>query len=161
MLYLSHYLKAHQAQYYDRLMAIRVEGDWEGWLKFFLRGIYEVSQAATQTSRAIVELREGHRQMIGESGIGSGGYQLIDELFRQPFTTIQIATERLGSSYNKAHRLIDRLVDLDILEEVTGRQRNRRFRYTSYLRLFDSFRSARGADAGDVQTTQSELRPAG
>jgi Fic family protein len=161
MLYLSHYLKAHQAQYYDRLMAIRVEGDWEGWLKFFLRGIYEVSQAATQTSRAIVELREGHRQMIGESGIGSGGYQLIDELFRQPFTTIQIATERLGCSYNKAHRLIDRLVDLAILEEVTGRQRNRRFRYTSYLRLFESFRSAPGADAADVQATQSELGPAG
>ena len=58
LLYLSYYLKAHRAQYYDRLMAIRHDGDWEGWLKFFLRGVFEVSQAATEVSRAIVDLRE-------------------------------------------------------------------------------------------------------
>lgn len=59
LLYLSYYLKAHRAQYYDRLMAIRHDGDWEGWLKFFLRGVYEVSQAATATARAILNLPRG------------------------------------------------------------------------------------------------------
>src|SRR5947208_13215938 len=43
LLYLSLYLKAHRTEYYDRLMAIRTDGDWEGWLKFFLRGVWEVS----------------------------------------------------------------------------------------------------------------------
>ena len=160
MLYLSHYLKAHQAQYYDRLMAVRVEGDWEGWLKFFLRGLYEVSQAATQTSRAIVELRERHRQLIGESRTGSAGYQLIDELFRQPFTSIQIVADRLGCGYNKAHRLVDGLVHLEIMEEVTGRQRNRRFRYTPYLRLFESFGELPQTEDDEIQSTNSDLGPA-
>jgi Fic family protein len=58
LLYLSVYLKAHRAQYYDRLTAIRNDGDWEGWVAFFLRGVAEVSDSATVTARAIVELRE-------------------------------------------------------------------------------------------------------
>ena len=39
LLYLSYYLKAHRAEYYDRLTAIRNSGDWEGWVMFFLRGV--------------------------------------------------------------------------------------------------------------------------
>jgi Fic family protein len=38
VLYLSHYLKRHREEYYDRLQAIRDTGDWEGWLAFFLDG---------------------------------------------------------------------------------------------------------------------------
>ena len=54
LLYLSHYLKKNRAEYYDRLMAIRAKGDWEGWLKFFLLGVYEVSCQAADTARAIL-----------------------------------------------------------------------------------------------------------
>src|ERR1700733_3671080 len=54
VLYLSHYLKAHRGTYYDRLMAIRYEGDWEGWLRFFLSGVAMVSREAEQTPRRIV-----------------------------------------------------------------------------------------------------------
>src|SRR5208337_73349 len=64
LLYLSHYLKKHRAEYYDRLMAIRNDGDWEGWLKFFVRGVYEVSQEATETARQILGLREEHRRLL-------------------------------------------------------------------------------------------------
>jgi Fic family protein len=66
LLYLSHYLKLHRAEYYDRLMAVRTEGNWEGWLKFFLKGIFEVSESATITARAILNLREKHRELIGK-----------------------------------------------------------------------------------------------
>ena len=62
LLYLSSYLKAHRAEYYDRLMAIRLSGDWEGWIKFFLRGVFQVSQAASDTARKILELRERYRR---------------------------------------------------------------------------------------------------
>ena len=58
LLYLSSYLKAHRSEYYDRLTAIRLSGDWEGWIRFFLRGVFEVSQAASATARKILELRE-------------------------------------------------------------------------------------------------------
>lgn len=77
LLYLSFYLKAHRAQYYDRLTAIRTEGDWEGWLRFFLRGVYEVSRSATDTSRAILELRERHRGEIAELSASNNGLRLL------------------------------------------------------------------------------------
>jgi Fic family protein len=64
LLYLSHYLKAHRMEYYVRLMAIRTYGDWEGWLKFFLRGIFEVSQSATATARSILNLREVIKMLL-------------------------------------------------------------------------------------------------
>jgi Fic family protein len=64
LLYLSYFFKAHRAQYYDRLMAVRNDGDWEGWIKFFLRGVFEVSQGATTTARSILDLREVDRSAI-------------------------------------------------------------------------------------------------
>lgn len=64
LLYLSHYLKFHRAEYYDRLMAIRNDGNWEGWLRFFLKGVCEVSRSATETARKILELRQKHQALI-------------------------------------------------------------------------------------------------
>ena len=66
LLYLSYYLKGRRSEYYDRLDAVRRDGDWEGWLKFFLRGVYQVSESATSTARAILNLREQHRQAVAD-----------------------------------------------------------------------------------------------
>jgi Fic family protein len=70
LLYLSQYLRRHRAQYYDRLMAIREEGDWEGWLRFFLRGVAETADKATTTARAILDLRQYQRTLIQEKALG-------------------------------------------------------------------------------------------
>src|SRR5208283_644880 len=78
LLYLSYYLKGRRSEYYDRLDAVRRDGDWEGWLKFFLRGVYEVSQSATSTARTILNLREQHRQAVTDVGAGA---RLLDYLF--------------------------------------------------------------------------------
>jgi hypothetical protein len=48
----GHYLKANHAEYYDRLMAIRERGDWEGWLRFPLREVAQPSAPANETARA-------------------------------------------------------------------------------------------------------------
>ena len=66
LLYLSAYLKARRLEYYDRLTAIRFDGDWEGWLKFFLRGVFEVSVAATRTARRISGIARIASQARGE-----------------------------------------------------------------------------------------------
>ncbi|TAK67226.1 MAG: Fic family protein, partial [Dehalococcoidia bacterium] len=58
LLYLSNFLKRNRVEYYDRLMAVRTAGDWEGWLRFFLRGVAETAEEATLTARSIVSLRE-------------------------------------------------------------------------------------------------------
>lgn len=137
LLYLSYYLKAHRAQYYDRLTAIRHEGDWEGWLKFFLRGVYEVSQAATDVSREIVRLREHHRQLVSQQSPSAvNGLRLLDSLFQQPVVGVRNVERELGCSYATANTLIRHFAGLGIVRELTGQQRNRVYRYEAYCDLF-------------------------
>lgn len=137
LLYLSYYLKQHRLEYYDRLMAVRTHGDWEGWLKFFLRGVREVSVAATQTARAILVLQEEHRNLIGSQLTGSNyGLRLLDFLFQQPITNIRLVEQYLGCTYTTARKTVEQFVDLGLLIEVTGYQRNRRYSYEVYLQLF-------------------------
>ncbi len=139
LLYLSYYLKVHRAEYYDRLMAIRNRGDWEGWVKFFLRGVYEVSQASTETARAILNLREDHRQLITEKLSNSvNGLRLLDRLFEIPLITIRVASEYMGVSYVTASSAIQNMEEMGILKEVTGQKRNKVFRYEPYMRLFSN-----------------------
>lgn len=161
LLYLSYYLKAHRAQYYDRLMAVRHDGDWEGWLRFFLRGVREVSQAATATARAILELREAHRQQIAERAAGNNALRLLDGLYEHPILSVRMAEHHLGCSYATAAKTVEEMQRLGILREVTGQQRNRRYRYDPYLALFDQQALATpGADeAAQRQTTVSDGIP--
>ncbi len=135
LLYLSHYLKAHRAQYYDRLTAIRNDGDWEGWLKFFLTGVREVSREATDTARDILGIRDYFRETLSEN---ANALRLLDFLFEQPIISVQMAQKQLSSSYGTANKLIAQLIELDALEEITGNQRNRKYRFAPYLDLFDT-----------------------
>jgi Fic family protein len=132
LLYLSSYLKAHRAEYYDRLMAIRLSGDWEGWIKFFLRGVFQVSQAAAVTARKILELREQHRQKVKVQPL------LLDYLFEQPLVSIQMVQDRLGCAFPTATKYVEQLAEEGLLRETTGYQRNRRYRFDPYLVLFES-----------------------
>jgi Fic family protein len=139
LLYLSHYLKRHWAEYYDRLMAIRNDGDWEGWLKFFLRGVHEVGHQATDTSRAILELRERNRKTIAQTLGGNVlGVQLLEYLFEQPVVTVRMVEKKLDCSFATANKLVDQFARLAILKKVShAALRNRRFRYGPYLALFE------------------------
>ena len=131
---MSHYLKAHRAQYYDRLTAVRNDDDWEGWLKFFLRGVLDVSESATETARAILDLRESHREQLRGA---AKEQRLLDYLFQQPVLSVRMAQKHLDCSYNTADSAVRRLERLRILREFTGQERNRLYRYEPYLALFD------------------------
>lgn len=135
LLYLSLYLKAHRAEYYDRLQAVRTDGDWEGWLRFFLAGVAEVATEATETARAILDLREEHHQRVGDA-CGGNGLRLLAALFETPVVTARIVQERLGCAHGTASSLASRFEELGLLRETTGQQRNRRYRYEPYLKLF-------------------------
>lgn len=135
LLYLSAYLKLHRAEYYDRLTAIRTDGDWEGWLRFFLRGVYEVSRAATETSRRTLELRESHRQTVSELSTRANAVRLLDLMFQQPILTIRRVSELLDVTPATAGNLVGELERLELLEETTGFARNRRYRYSPYLEV--------------------------
>lgn len=130
LLYLSAYLKARRSEYYDRLTAVRMDGDWEGWIRFFLQGVCEVSETAANTARRILELRETHRQAVENS-------RLLDYLFEQPLVTVGMIRDRLGCTFPTASKLVARCVAQGVLREITGRGRNRLFRYDPYLMLFE------------------------
>jgi Fic family protein len=159
LLYLSYYLRAHRAEYYDRLMAIRLQSDWEGWLKFFLRGVEAVSRDATNTARAIVGLRERHQQQLMQNlGNNSGSaLRLLDYLFQQPLITVRMIEQQLQCVYATANKLVEHLVEQGLLQEITGWQRNRRFIYAPYMALFvSSVAPGQTSEEVAVQTTRSE-----
>ncbi len=139
LLYLSYYFKQNRAEYYDRLQAVRDRGDWEGWLKFFLRGVYDVAQEATATARRIVNLREKHRGLI-TAKLGRGAAKalaLFEKLYFGPVITVRSIEEITHLSFSNANRLAKQLCETGILREMTGRKRNRRFVYGDYLALFE------------------------
>ena len=139
LLYLSHYFKMHRAEYYDRLMAIRQDGNWEGWLKFFLKGVTEVSEDATLTARKILELREQGRTLIADRLDSSpAGQRLFDSLFQQPLVSVGMVQRHLDCSYVTANKLVLQFEKLNLLEETTGWKRNRRYRFKPYLDLFQA-----------------------
>ena len=139
LLYLSHYFKRHRAEYYDRLMAVRTDGHWEQWIKFFLRGVSEVSLDATETARRILRLREDSRTRLSQMGNSSNlAHRLLDLLFKSPLVTVGFVSAQLGCSFAKAAQLVGSFqrADLALLEETTGFARNRKFRFKPYLELF-------------------------
>ncbi|MPZ21142.1 MAG: Fic family protein [Luteitalea sp.] len=139
VLYLSHYFKRHRQEYYDRLQAVRDAGDFEGWLAFFLRGVAEVSVEAADTARRILELREQHRRAITEHlGRAAGnGHRVLERLYERPIVSVTDVREMLRTTFAGANQIVQRLVGLKILTEMTGRARHRRFRYDAYVRLFE------------------------
>ncbi|HEX2830809.1 MAG TPA: Fic family protein [Burkholderiales bacterium] len=139
VLYLSHYFKAHRQTYYDQLQAVRVQGTWEAWLAFFLRGVVEVAGEAAETARRILLLREQHRTAITErlSRSAANGHKVLESLFDHPIISVPDVRRLTGTTYVAANALVSRLVELGVLEEMTGYVRNRRFRYAPYIALFN------------------------
>lgn len=144
LLYLSYYFKQNRSEYYDRLQAVRDRGDWESWLKFFLRGVYEVSQEATDTAKKILNLREVNRAWVmRHMGRSTGrALALLDALYIRPVVSVPVVVDIVGLAYSNANTLVKRFVKLGLLKEITGKGRNRLFSYSPYLDLFEDAPSA-------------------
>ncbi len=157
LLYLSIYLKRHRAQYYDRLTAIRQDGDWEGWLRFFLTGVAQTAEEATETARAILRLREAHRHDVQERVPGTNGLRLLDLLYERPLVHVNLVKDTLGITFVTANKLVEHLQGMGLVDEITGRRRNRVFSYAAYLALF---REEQAADIDTpIQSTEESLAP--
>ncbi|MDP0495649.1 MAG: Fic family protein [Verrucomicrobiota bacterium JB024] len=138
VLYLSHYFKQHRQEYYDCLQAVRDEGDWERWLLFFLRGLYDVSQQATETARQILLLRERHRELITDRlGRAAGnGHRLLEQLYTTPIVSVTEVQDLIGTTYPAANNLMGQFAKYGLVREMTGQRRHRRFVYQEYISLF-------------------------
>jgi Fic family protein len=135
LLYLSYYFKMHRAEYYDRLQAVRVDNDWEGWIRFFLRGVEQVSTGAENTAQKILELRERLRRA---GNLTKTGRDLVHLLFSRPIISVKAAAVALDCTFATANGIMGQLEDQNVLQEVTGQRRNRKFRFRPYLDLFEA-----------------------
>jgi Fic family protein len=136
LLYISLYLRANRLDYYDRLTAVRKNGDWEGWTRFFLKGVAQTSREAVEMAKRIIAFRE--EALRTATTFGANELKLLDFLFTHPLTDIQSAQKGIGVSYNTAAAAITKFEAAGLLKETTGGKRNRLFRFVSYLDLFES-----------------------
>lgn len=137
LLYVSYFFKLRRLEYYDRLQAIRDQGDWEGWMRFFLTGLAFVADEATSIARQITNRRETDRQAITARlrRLSGRALDLHDRLFHKRIVTVQTVEKMLGVNYQYANRLVRSLEEIGLLREVSGQRRNRRFGYGAYLDL--------------------------
>ncbi|MGH9387847.1 MAG: Fic family protein, partial [Vicinamibacterales bacterium] len=111
---------------------------WEGWLTFFLRGVADVSLEAADTARKILAVREDHRLRI-TNGLGraaGSGQRVLDHLYERPIISVVDVRALTQTSFQSANQLVQRLVEIGVLAEITGQARHRRFRYDPYVNLF-------------------------
>ena len=114
-------------------------------MRFFLRGVAETADEATVTAERIFELREGHRALASEHA-GANGLALLSEMYRRPVVNVRLVAQRLDIAFQTANRLVAKFTELELLVEVTGRQRSRMFRYDPYLVLFSDPAPTSGDD---------------
>jgi Fic family protein len=128
LLYLSAYFEKHRDEYYRRLLAVSQEGDWRGWLEFFLRGVSIQAREACDNADAILGLYKKIQDQIRDSGKAPRHtLRIIEQLFINPVVTIPFLARELKLRNTSVQRCVDHLQKLGILEEVTGQRRNRHF----------------------------------
>lgn len=136
LLFLSVYLKRNQVEYYRLLGAVRTEGDWAGWFRFFLTGVEQVSQEATATARALYrQVSDDRHILLSSAGITVSAIQLFELLPKHPVVSMPLVTRLLDSTKPTANKAINLLKTAGVLVEVGKRRRDRVFSYQRYLKL--------------------------
>ena len=136
LMYLSGYLKQHQAEYYRRLSAIRSDGDWEGWVSFFLEGVAAASAEAERSILDVASLITADRKRLLESPkAGPISYRLFELLPMMPRFSVEHVRQRLETTFPTASAAVKLLEDLGILTELTGQKKNRVYSYQAYVDL--------------------------
>ncbi len=134
LLYLSLFFKRHQGEYYRRLGAVRTEGDWEGWLAYFLDGVATIAEEAVSSARELFALVAHDRARVLEHAKASvAAMRLFELLPGRPIVSVASAIKQLGVSKPTAGRAVEALERAGILVEITGKKRDRSWAYESYL----------------------------
>jgi Fic family protein len=134
LLYLSLAFRRHQQEYYDRLLAVRTEGDWEGWTAFFLECVREAADDGVAVAERLFALIGKDRQKLLNSQAATiHAVRLFDLLPNHPMVTLPRIIELLKTTKPTASKAIAALTDAGVLREITGRQRDRVYAYHAYL----------------------------
>lgn len=138
LLYLSLYLKQNRNTYYDLLQEVRIHGSWETWIEFFLTGVLSSSQQAVKTAMDINNLFEEDRKKISSLGRARiSCEQTLEYLKELPQVSVQVLAKELKVSDPTARSSLNHLVKLGIVEETTGKQRDKVYLYRKYLNILE------------------------
>lgn len=133
-LYISYFLKKNRVEYYDRMTEVRLKGNYEQWIRFFLMAIDESAQDAIVAIDEITALQAKNREKVSAMGRASKNALLVFEyLASNPIIDIGKTAESLAVSYNTVSAAVKRLMDADILVQTENANRNRTFAYRDYL----------------------------
>jgi Fic family protein len=138
ILYLSLYFKTHRRYYYELLQKVREDGDWETWLEFFLEGVKETSDQASDTAKQILALFEADGQKI--EGLGrpaASALRVHQYLQSKPILSVPSAVDALNLTAPTVRKSVGHLMDLGLVRETTGKQRDRLFVYSGYLDILN------------------------
>ncbi len=145
LLYLSPYLEEHRSEYYQRLRAVTENGDWYGWVEFFLRGVSIQANQAVDACRSLLALREEMRGVVQDAMRTANGPALVDMLFENPYMTVPRASKELGITAPSARALVLTLVELGVLQQVRSDGRVKLYHAPRLLRMLEE--AARSGDA--------------
>lgn len=138
LLYLSLYFKTHRNTYYDLLQQVRINGDWESWIEFFLTAIKETADKATSTASELMKLAEKDRKKIQDLGRPSGSALMVYQaLLQRPIISIPKICEITGLWTTSATKAIKHLEEIGIIKEITGGKRNRLYKYLKYIDILN------------------------
>jgi len=134
ILYLSHSFKRHQREYYDRLSAVRTDGDWEGWTRFYLSCVEQAAEDGVSVAQRIHALTSKDRgRLMSHRSATVAAIQLLDLLPSNPMVTVPKATRLLGGTAPTARKAVELLEGIGVLRETSGRKRDRVYAYHAYL----------------------------
>ncbi len=136
LLCLSLYFKRHRAEYYRRLNAVRTDGDFENWLKYFLEGVAVIADETVATTQKLFALTNADRiKVVSGRSTSVAGVRLFELLPSHPIITVAEAVKLLKTTKPTAMKAVSGLVVAGVLVEITGRRRDRAFSYEAYLSL--------------------------
>jgi Fic family protein len=139
LLYLSAYFESMRSEYYARLLAVSQKGEWEEWLRFFFTGVRDQAQVSAQRIGRLRVLISKYGAILEKEHAGERLKHVVNILYGRPIITIrQLQLELKLGDYKTAERCVNRLVELGILREVTGRRRNRIFRADAIWQAIES-----------------------
>ena len=138
LLYLSLYLKQHRSTYYELLDGVRVHGDWEAWVEFFLEGVEQTAQGAVDTAQRLAALFQADERRMQEAGRrAASASRLLSALRERPVSNLNQLCEQTGMTFPTASKAMGHLIEVGIARELTGRRRNRVFVYDAYLGILN------------------------
>jgi Fic family protein len=136
-LYLSLYFKQHRDDYYAALQRVRSDGDWEGWMAYYLEGVDWTARQTTETTLKLLDLFNSDRERVLASARGGSTLRVYEEIQRRVIVSIRRVSETIGISIPTVTSSLKRLEGMGIVRETTGRTYGRMFAYYRQLEILN------------------------